>query len=101
MGYFSKRFGNQSPEEILRHLTNLLHRDKVYTLCVDPMGIYFEIRESQRQLHDTSEKEMRIRQQTQHLPQRLRRLTSTRKRINPKIRTVKKGRTVNLKGVVY
>jgi hypothetical protein len=101
MGYFAKRFGNQSREEVMRHLGNLMHPGKLYNLSVDPLGIYYEIRESNRQPREDSEKRLMVREQYAHMSQRMRRLSGTRKRVNPKIRSVKKGRTVNLKGVLY
>jgi hypothetical protein len=101
MGYFAKRFSNQSKEEVLRHLANLLRPNTLYNVCVDPMSIYFEVRESNRQPHVESEKRFNIRQEYAHMSKKSRRLSGTRKRTGPKIRSVKKGRTVNLKGVVY
>jgi hypothetical protein len=73
----------------------------VYNLSVDPLGIYFELRESNCQPKVESEKRIMLRQEFQHMSKKMRRLGGTRKRVGPKIRSVKKGRTVNLKGVYY
>jgi len=101
MGYFGKRFGNQNKDEILRHLANLLRHDVAYNLCVDPLGIYYEIRETIRPPNQVSDKRLMLQQEFRHMSKKKRRLSGTRKRVGPKIRSVKKGRTVNLKGVVY
>jgi hypothetical protein len=104
MGYFGgfgKRFSNQGREEILRHLANLLKPNTLYHLSADPLEIQFEIRESNRQPHPVSEKRQMVQAEYVHMSKRKRRLSGTRKRVGPKIRSVKKGRTVNLKGVFY
>lgn len=101
MGYFAKRFGNQSKDEVLRHLAGLLRPNVLYNLGVDPLGIYFELRESDRQPKPPSEKRIRVQEEYMHMGKKMRRLSGTRKRVGPKIRSVKKGRTVPLKGVVY
>ena len=80
---------------------NLMRPNTVYNLYADPLNIYFEMRESVRQPRFESEKRMMIRQEYAHMSKKKRRLSGTRKRVNPKIRSVKKGRTVNLKGVYY
>ena len=101
MGRSGKRFGNQDKEQVIKHLSKLLKQNTRYSLTSDPLGIHFEIRESTRQPKVLSEKQRRIREETKHLSKRKRRSIGTKKRIRPKIRSVKKGRTVNLKGVTY
>ncbi|MFH0863018.1 MAG: hypothetical protein V1875_08335 [Candidatus Altiarchaeota archaeon] len=101
MGYFGKRFSNQTKEEVLKHLANLLRPGTIYNLQSDPLDLHFEIRESDRQPREVSDKRQRIQAEFQHMSKKKRRLSGTRKRVGPKIRSVKKGRTVNLKGVVY
>jgi len=97
----SKRFGNQTREQILKHLENLLSPQPYYNLWVDPLGICFEIRESAKQGGKTSRKREQFNSQFANLSKgKLRRLAS-KKHTRPKIRSVKKGRTVQLKGVVY
>jgi hypothetical protein len=101
MGRSGKRFRYQTKQQVLKHLSNMLKPGTLYGLKSDPLGIYFEVRESTRQRRRLSDKEKRIREETRHLSKKKRRLSSTKKRIRPKIRSVKKGRTVNLKGVSY
>jgi hypothetical protein len=101
MGLSGMRFSNQSKDEVLRHLANMLREGTLYNLSCDPLRIYFEMRESQKQPNVESEKRQGVRMEYAHMSQRMRRLSGTRKRVRPKIRSQKKGRTVNLKGVTY
>jgi hypothetical protein len=101
MGHFGKRFSNQNRDEILRHLANLLRQGTLYHLISDPLDIHFEIRESNNQPREVSDKRQRIQAEFQYMSKKKRRLSGTRKRVGAKIRSVKKGRTVNLKGVYY
>jgi hypothetical protein len=78
---YGKFFGNQNSEQVLKHLQNLLDEGVYYNLSVDPLGIVFSIKESVRPPRPKGEFEDRPRP--------------------GKIRTRKKGRTVNLKGRVY
>lgn len=96
-----KRFSNQESEQVLKHLNKLLNSQALYNLCVDPLGIYFEIRESTRRKKKVSEKRGQLNEQIKHMSKGKRKRMSTNKRTSPKIRTVKKGRTVSLKGRVY
>ena len=90
------RFSNQRKDEILRHLAVILREGTYYNLSSDPLCIHFEVRESNFQPHEKPERQFR-----QWDRRRDMRRSGTRKRVRPKIRSVKKGRTVNLKGVVY
>ncbi|MFH1721189.1 MAG: hypothetical protein ABH950_01145 [Candidatus Altiarchaeota archaeon] len=99
----AKRFRNQSSEQILAHLSNLLIEESNYALYVDPLGVYFEVKESRGspQKKKESKKKTRIKSEQSQMKPRLIKLSNTKKRINPKIRTVKKGRTVALKRRSY
>ncbi len=101
MTRFGRRFGNQNRQQILSHLQSILREGKLYNLSTDPLEIHVEIMESNRQPKDPSEKQIRLRQEYANSSKKLRRLSGTRRRSGPKIRSAKKGRTVNLKGVVY
>lgn len=98
-----RRFSNQTVEQILKHLGNFLDVTSAYDLQIDPLGIYFSIRESTRHRRSKgrSEKREKIRGQQDCMTKRERKLSNTKKRTQPKIRSVKKGRTVTLKGRVY
>ncbi|MFC2154038.1 hypothetical protein ACFLRC_00965 [Candidatus Altiarchaeota archaeon] len=98
-----KRFSNQTPDQIIKHLSNLLSTDTSYSLRVDPLGVYFEIKESRggRKKKKLSDKRAKIKSEQGKMSPRQRKLSNTKKRINPKIRSVKKGRTVTLKGRTY
>ncbi|MFH1788056.1 MAG: hypothetical protein ABH834_01590 [Candidatus Altiarchaeota archaeon] len=97
----ARRFSNQDAEQVLKHLGRLLSPHAIYNLCVDPLGIYFEIRESTRRAKKGSEKRDKLNEQIKGFSKGKRKRFSTNKRTRPKIRTVKKGRTVSLKGRVY
>jgi len=59
------RFSSQSKDEVLRHLGSLLHEGTVYNLSCDPLRIYFEVRESQKQPHTESDKRLGVRMDLQ------------------------------------
>jgi hypothetical protein len=94
----SKFFGNQEKNQILAHLERFLRGPMRYNLKIDPLGIHFEISESvqrpqritnqeqfSNELHGMSNKERRL-------------FNLKRRRSKPKIRSVKRGRMVSLKG---
>ncbi|RLI89156.1 MAG: hypothetical protein DRO62_02230 [Candidatus Altiarchaeales archaeon] len=96
-----KRFSNQSQEQIISHLYHFLNENTRYNLSIDPLGIRFVITESTKKKKKPSEKRKLILGEQRNMSKRQRRLSNTKKRVRPKIRTVKKGRTVPLKGRVY
>jgi hypothetical protein len=95
------RFSKQTKEETIKHLRHILKDKTIYDISTDPLQIHIEIKECIRQPKEASDKRKRIKKEYQSQSKKKRRLSGTRKRIKPKIRTVKKGRTVNLKGVSY
>ncbi|MBN2015032.1 MAG: hypothetical protein JW778_07620 [Candidatus Altiarchaeota archaeon] len=97
----AKRFSNQSGEQIIKHISNFLQEDCSYDLFIDPLGIRFLITESTRKRKKPSVKRMLLRKEHQNMSKGLRKLSGTRKRTKPKIRSIKKGRTVSLKGRTY
>jgi hypothetical protein len=100
----SKKFSNQSVEQILKHLENFLDHSVNYDLSIDPLGVNFSIKESTRRRRSKrkkSEKRKRLREEQKGMTKRQKRLIATKKRTRPKIRSVKKGRAVILKGRIY
>ena len=95
-----KKFGNQTVDQILKHLLNLLDPEAKYTLSVDPLNVHFTIREVMGK-KPRSEKRNRLRAAQRNLSKGRKKHMATKKTTRPKIRTIKKGRTVNLKGQVY
>ncbi|MCX6695347.1 MAG: hypothetical protein NTU61_03540 [Candidatus Altiarchaeota archaeon] len=94
-----KKFSNQNPEQIISHLANFLKDNNMYNLYIDPLGVFFSINEARggqrkqevplpRDWHQMSERERRE-------------YRNKKRRVSPKIRSVKKGRTVSLKGREY
>jgi len=79
---FSKKFGFQTPEQILSHLRNCLDPSLRYNLYIDSIGIRLTIEEA---VGISKSEKRRINSEQ---PKRTR------------IRNAKKGRTVNLKGRV-
>jgi len=96
-----KRFSNQSHEQIISHLYYFLNENTEYNLSIDPLGIRFIITESTKKKRKPSEKRKLIREEQKNMSKRQKKLSGTKKRTRPKIRSVKKGRTVALKGRVY
>jgi YesN/AraC family two-component response regulator len=77
---FEKRFGNQSSEQIAKHLLSLLEKDLKYNLSVDSLGVRFTIEEA-RGISKSERRKINSEQPKRH-----------------RIRNAKKGHTVNLKG---
>jgi len=77
---FGKRFGNQTPEQITKHLLSLLEKDLKYNLSVDPLGVRFTIEEA-RGISKSERRKINSEVVKRH-----------------RIRNAKKGHTVNLKG---
>ncbi|ODS39231.1 hypothetical protein BEH94_01645 [Candidatus Altiarchaeales archaeon WOR_SM1_SCG] len=96
----AQKFSNQKPEQIIAHLSNLLEYDLKYNLVVDPLGVHFTITESTKQDKRTSDKRKKLKEEQKKMTKGQRKLSGTRKRTNPKIRSIKKGRTVKLQGRV-
>lgn len=95
-----KKFGNQSADQIINHLTNLLNPNVKYNLSSDPLNVRFIITEAVGK-KPRSVKRLRLRDEQKNLSKGKRKHMSTKKNTRPKIRSIKKGRTVPLKGVVY
>ena len=97
-----KQFSNQTPEQIISHLSHFMDNNLKYNLFIDPLGIRLVIKESTRKNGNTpSKKRAQIKKEQENMSKRQKRISNTKKRTRPKIRTVKKGRTVELKGRVY
>jgi len=95
-----KKFGNQTVDQILKHLLNLLDSGARYNLSVDPLNIHFTIKEAMGK-KPRSDKRKKLRAAQENLSTGQKKHMATKKTTRPKIRTIKKGRTVNLKGQVY
>ncbi|MFH0860464.1 MAG: hypothetical protein V1921_04635 [Candidatus Altiarchaeota archaeon] len=96
-----KFFRNQTSEEIIKHLAHFLGCDSKYDLFIDPLGVYFRIVESHRTGGGPSHKRELMRQRREGMTRGERKRIGSRKMTRPKIRSVKKYRTVNLKGRDY
>ncbi|MFH1402788.1 MAG: hypothetical protein ABIH11_00790 [Candidatus Altiarchaeota archaeon] len=95
----AKRFSNQTPEQILRHLTRLLKDNYNYNLYVDPLEVGFMISES---TSGTKKQDRKRPKDWDSLSKKQkRRKAAIKPRASSKIRGRKQGRTVNLKGVSY
>ncbi len=95
-----KKFSNQSADQIIGHLINLLNPKVRYNLSADSLGVRFTITEAIGK-KTRSEKRLRLRDAQKNLSKGKKKHMSTKKTTKPKIRSVKKGRTVSLKGRVY
>jgi hypothetical protein len=97
---YGRKFSNQTVEQVIKHLGNLLDANFRYTLSSDPLGVHFTITESVGGAKNSDKRFMR-REAFKNLSKGMRKHMSTKKMTNPKIRSIKKGRMVNLKGRVY
>jgi len=97
----ARRYSNQSKEQIIGHLSNILNEKLVYTLTVDPLGVHYTLRESRKRKKGASTKKIKLKEEQKGMSKKQRKKSNTKKRTKPKIRTVKKGRTVKLKGRTY
>ncbi|MBN2250831.1 MAG: hypothetical protein JW724_01985 [Candidatus Altiarchaeota archaeon] len=95
-----KRFSNQTVEQVLAHLGNLLDRSLKYNLSSDPLGVHYTVTESVDRTKN-SEKRFKRREALRGLSRGARKHMGTKKMTGPKIRSIKKGRTVSLKGRTY
>lgn len=95
-----KKFSNQSADQIIGHLINLLNPKVRYNLSADSLGVRFTITEAIGK-KTRSEKRLRLRDAQKNLSKGKKKHVGTKKTTRPKIRSVKKGRTVSLKGRVY
>ena len=93
-----KRFSNQTPEQIVSHLTHFLKNNLMYNLYIDPLGVYYRIDEARGGQKERFELPGNWHQMSNREKREFR---QKKRRIMPKIRNVKKGRTVNLKGREY
>jgi hypothetical protein len=92
----AKRFSNQTPEQIIKHLAHFLKYKTNYNLYVDPLGVSFRIEEHVEKGSGSRKERPR---DWHALSKGKKRRTATKKhRATPKIRSRKMGRTVNLKG---
>jgi hypothetical protein len=99
-----KRFSNQSADQVVKHLINLLNAEVKYNLSCDPLYVHFTINEAvggARGGKGKSEKRLKVRAEQKNLSKGKRKHLGTKKTTRPKIRSIKKGRTVALKGRVY
>ncbi len=100
------KLSNQTTEQVINHLRNLLDKDLRYNIVVNPImaeptGVHFTVRKIIKEKKYASKKRIKLRTEQRNMSKKQRKLSNTKKRIRPKIRTVKKGRTVNLKGQTY
>ncbi|ODS39264.1 MAG: hypothetical protein A7316_06015 [Candidatus Altiarchaeales archaeon WOR_SM1_86-2] len=93
-----QKFSNQTSQQIIAHLSNILDCEIKYNLIVDPLGIRFAITKSTKQKRTASSKRKKLKEEQKDMTKKQRKLSSTKKRTRPKIRSIKKGRTVTLKG---
>jgi len=94
-----KKFSNQTSEQIISHLSHFLRSNSMYNLYIDPLGVYYSINEARG---GQRKQEVQLPKDWSQMSDRERReYRNKKRRINPKIRSVKKGRTVSLKGREY
>ncbi|MBN2517648.1 MAG: hypothetical protein JXB14_02280 [Candidatus Altiarchaeota archaeon] len=94
----TKKFSNQSFEQVISHLRTHLPQDRSYNLKIDPFTYYAGINASTGSKKDSAKRE-KIRNEAQRLSQRKRRLAlSAKRRDKPKLKHVRNGREIKLKG---
>lgn len=95
-----KFFGNQDAGQVLSHLRNLLRNNLRYNLKADPLGIHFEVDEAIQHERRTTNRDQ-FGHELEGMSGKQRRLFNLkRRRVKPKLRSVKKGRTLSLKGTL-
>jgi len=93
-----KFFGNQDHEQIIGHLKNFLRDGVRYNLSIDGLGIHFEIKEAIQHERRMTNSELFKNELSGMSKKERKEFNLKRRRMRPKIRSVKKGRTVSLKG---
>ena len=94
----SKHFKNQDTEKVISHLKHFLKKDVKYNLKIDPLGIHFEINETLKKSQRTTNRDKFSGELSSMSKKQRRNFNLKRRRLRSKIRSVKKGRTVSLKG---
>ena len=94
----TKKFSNQNTKQILAHLETYLQEDIEYNLKIDLLANYFEISSSAKSKRKSAKRD-RVRSEAEKLSQRKRRLAlSAKRRDKPKLKHVRNGRQIKLKG---
>lgn len=93
-------FGNQTAEQILSHLRNLLRNNLKYNLKADPLGIHFEIDEAIQHDGRITNRDQFGREFEGMSGKQRRLFNLKRRRVKPKLRSVKRGRRISLKGTL-
>lgn len=93
-----KFFGNQDCEQIIGHLRNFLRRGVRYNLSIDGLGVHFEINEAIQHERRMTNREQFKNELSGMSNKERREFNLKRRRIKPKLRSVKKGRTISLGG---
>jgi hypothetical protein len=93
-----KRFSNQSGEQVIAHLKSYLETDS-FTVKIDTFAKNAEIRRAKTGKKGPSKKKERIREEMKSVrPRERRKKLSAKRREKPKLKHVRNGRMISLKG---
>lgn len=95
-----KFFGNQDVSQIIAHLQYFLRGGLKYNLKIDPLGVHFEIDEAVRREQRLTNVDQYGHELSGMSRKQRRNFNLKRRRSRPKLRSVKKGRTVSLRGTM-
>lgn len=93
-----KRFSNQSGEQVAAHLKSCLDSDR-FNLEIDTFAGVAEVRKARAGKKGESRKKRRIREQMPDMkPKKRKKVLSAKRREKPKLKHVRNGRMITLKG---
>ncbi len=93
-----KSFSNQTGEQVVAHLQKYLGSER-FNLKIDTFAGVAEIRKSRSRGKGNSKKKARIREQMSGMrPKRRKKVLSAKRREKPKLKHVRNGRMITLKG---
>jgi len=93
-----KNFSNQTGEQVAAHLQRYLGSDK-FNVKIDTFAGIAEVRKSLPREKGDSKKKARIREQMSGMqPKKRRKVLSAKRREKPKLKHVRNGRMISLKG---
>jgi hypothetical protein len=92
------KFSNQTAEQVMSHLQKYLGSEK-FNLSIDTFAKVAEIRVARQGEKGESKKKDRIRGQMEQMqPKKRKQVMSAKRREKPKLKTVRNGRMITLKG---
>lgn len=93
-----RKYGNQTPEQVISHLKSCLETDS-FNVKIDTFAKVAEISRARKGKKVDSKKKSRLRAEMSGMqPKKRRKVLSAKRREKPKLKHVRNGRMISLKG---